>query len=128
GCAESLRARGYGIYTARMDGELTVDDLHDLPQAALVFGNEHRGVSETMKSLAQGSFRVPMVGFVESLNISVAAAIAFHAATRARQGDLTLQKREELVARFLAASVSNADERIDEYVRRSWPGKHKSGF
>ena len=42
---------------------------------ALVFGNEHRGVSPELVEIAKTRIHIPMKGFVESLNISVAAAI-----------------------------------------------------
>jgi tRNA (guanosine-2'-O-)-methyltransferase len=42
---------------------------------ALVFGNEHSGVSEDAYKLADGNFLIPQVGMVQSLNISVAAAV-----------------------------------------------------
>ncbi len=53
--------------------------LHDIPlekPIALVFGNEHRGVSTEMRDLCDCNVIIPMYGFVESLNISVAAAVA----------------------------------------------------
>ncbi len=42
---------------------------------ALLFGSELMGVSDEAKSLVDGSVALPMLGFVESLNVSVAAAL-----------------------------------------------------
>ncbi len=39
---------------------------------ALVFGNEHSGVSDEIRALADGNFIIPQVGIIRSLNISVA--------------------------------------------------------
>ncbi|GMV53856.1 MAG: hypothetical protein AMXMBFR68_16480 [Ignavibacteria bacterium] len=58
----------------------------DLTQpVALVFGNEHDGVSENARSLADGNFLIPMMGVVQSLNISVACAVSLFEAFRQRQ-------------------------------------------
>ncbi|MEO1436731.1 MAG: RNA methyltransferase [Bacteroidota bacterium] len=51
---------------------------------ALVFGNEHRGLSEETKRFCDGNFLIPQVGMVESLNISVACAVTLYEAYRQR--------------------------------------------
>ncbi len=119
-CVAALRSRGYKVLVAAMDGTHTPADLSALDgKVALVFGNEHRGVSDEMRALADGSYRIPMRGFVESLNVSVAAAITIHAATAGRESDLTDDERMELRARFYMLSV----ERSDEMVAALFPGQ-----
>ena len=49
---------------------------------ALVFGNEHSGVSEEIRQLADGNFIIPQVGIIRSLNISVACAVTLYEAFR----------------------------------------------
>lgn len=49
---------------------------------ALVFGNEHSGVSDDIRALADGNFIIPQVGIIKSLNISVACAITIYEAYR----------------------------------------------
>jgi tRNA (guanosine-2'-O-)-methyltransferase len=49
---------------------------------ALVFGNEHDGVSEDIRTLADGNFIIPQVGMIRSLNISVACAVSLYEAYR----------------------------------------------
>ena len=49
---------------------------------ALVFGNERDGVSEDIRSLADGNFIIPQVGIIHSLNISVACAVSLYEAFR----------------------------------------------
>lgn len=51
---------------------------------ALIFGNEHDGVSEEVLKYADGNFLIPQVGMVESLNISVACAVSLYEAFRQR--------------------------------------------
>lgn len=79
-CAKALRAEGYRVLVAALGGEEGPKALPALRPLALVFGNEHRGVSTEMRDVADGSFQWPMHGFVESLNISVAAALSLQAA------------------------------------------------
>ncbi len=52
---------------------------------ALVFGNEHNGVGEEIRSLADGNFIIPQVGMIRSLNISVACAVSLYEAFRQKQ-------------------------------------------
>lgn len=80
-------------------------------RTALVFGNEVNGVSEELLSLADATCCVPMTGFVESLNISVAAAIVLHEARESRiraQGHhatLSAEEQETLRAVYLLRST-----------------------
>jgi tRNA (guanosine-2'-O-)-methyltransferase len=83
-----------------------------------VFGNEHAGVSEELRHLADGTYAIPMQGFVQSLNVSVAAAITLFAATRGRPGDLEASERQLLRARYTLLSVPRAGEIVAEYQRR----------
>jgi tRNA (guanosine-2'-O-)-methyltransferase len=52
---------------------------------ALVFGNEHAGVSDEIRALADGNFIIPQVGMIRSLNISVACAVTLYEAFRQKQ-------------------------------------------
>jgi tRNA (guanosine-2'-O-)-methyltransferase len=52
---------------------------------ALIFGNEHSGVSEEMLPLTDGNFIIPQVGIIRSLNISVACAVTLYEAYRQKQ-------------------------------------------
>jgi tRNA (guanosine-2'-O-)-methyltransferase len=111
-CARRLKADGYAIYVAAMDGETTPEDLREQRRLAVVFGNEHHGVSPEMRASADGRFSIPMRGFVESLNVSVAAAITLQTLARDGRSRLTPARQRELLARFLMNSVKNADDII----------------
>jgi tRNA (guanosine-2'-O-)-methyltransferase len=78
-CVAALRARGYRIWISDLAGKTpglaAIDFAHP---AALVFGNEKDGISPALRDAAAGRFRIPMAGFSQSLNISVAAAITLH--------------------------------------------------
>lgn len=71
---------------------------------ALVFGNEHDGVSEEIRAMADGNFIIPQVGIIQSLNISVACAVSIYEAFRQKtvaghydQPSLSNTRRESLM-------------------------------
>ena len=115
-CVRRLKEDGYSIYVAAMGAETTPEDLHATGRLAVVFGNEHRGVSPEMRSLADGTFAIPMRGFVESLNISVAAAITMQTLARDGRSRIQAARQDELRARFLMNSVKKADQVIEKFL------------
>lgn len=115
-CARRLREAGHCIYVAAMAGEHTLDALRAVPRVAVVFGNEHRGTSPAMRALSDGTFSIPMRGFVESLNVSVAAAITLHTLANDGRARMNPERRRALVARFLMNSVRNPDSIIEKFV------------
>jgi tRNA (guanosine-2'-O-)-methyltransferase len=117
-CVSALHERGHKVLVAAMHGELHPDALAREPMPAIVFGNEHAGVSSELRALADGTYAIPMQGFVQSLNVSVAAAITLFAAMQGRPGDLDAAARHELYARYCVLSVDRADEIIAEHQKR----------
>lgn len=105
-----LRRTGHTIVVTHPSGELTPLDLARLDRVALVLGNEKDGVGPALTAAADARVRVPMRGFVESLNMSVAAALLVHSAASGREGDLTADERALLYARWLTATVPRAAE------------------
>jgi len=84
-CYSSLRDKGFAIYTTHMDSDsISLYDLDLTKPCALVFGNEHAGVSQEAREGADGNFLIPQVGVVQSLNISVACAVSLYEAFRQR--------------------------------------------
>lgn len=82
-CFAALRERYEKIYTTYLDGDAVDLFKMDLTEkVALVFGNEHSGVSNEIRLLADGNFRIPQVGIIQSLNISVACAVTLYEAFR----------------------------------------------
>ena len=114
-CTRRLKRDGYSIYVAGTGGDAQLEDLRDTPRLAVVFGNEHRGVSPEMRELADGTFSIPMRGFVESLNISVAAAITMQRLAGEGRPYLLADRQQALKARFLMNSVKNADQVIEKF-------------
>jgi tRNA (guanosine-2'-O-)-methyltransferase len=121
-CAQALREKGFELWVA--DPGATGVDIGSLSwenKIALVFGNEHEGVSPQMERAASGRFCIPMHGFSQSLNVSVAVGIGLAIGVRERQrrlgrlGDLTASEQAELVAEWERRSVRYAD-RILAYL------------
>ena len=82
-CFAELRKRYKKIYTTHLSTDAV--GLHQLnltESVALIFGNEHTGVSDEIISKADGNFIIPQVGIIKSLNISVACAVTLYEAFR----------------------------------------------
>jgi len=85
-CYAKLRKEGKKIYSTHMAKDaVSLYDLDLTGPVALVFGNEHTGVSEEAAEQADGNFLIPQVGMIQRLNISVAAAVSLFEAFRQRQ-------------------------------------------
>lgn len=97
-CYATLRKEGYAIYATRLGpNSKSLYDLDLTKKVALVFGNEHRGVSDDVAEQADINFQIPMFGMIQSLNVSVASAVALFEAVRQRlaSGDLKNPKVPE---------------------------------
>jgi tRNA (guanosine-2'-O-)-methyltransferase len=84
-CFEHVRRHCQFIYSTNLGEDST--DLFDLDltqPVALLFGNEHSGLSEKVLAHSDGNFVIPQAGMVESLNISVACAVSLYEAYRQR--------------------------------------------
>ena len=85
-CFTELRKKYSLILTTHLSSDASNLYELDLTQpVALVFGNEHAGVSEEIIALADGNFMIPQVGMIRSLNISVACAVSLYEAFRQKQ-------------------------------------------
>lgn len=104
-----LAEQGFTLVTTHPQGELVPEDLPHIPKLALVLGNEHWGIDERFVRAAGRSVRIPMRGFVESLNVSVSAAILLHASVQGRTGNLSTDAQQRLYARGLYQTVKRAD-------------------
>ncbi len=77
-CYKKLKEEGYKIYATVLDGEakdLSLSDIRSQEKTAIVLGNEHRGLSQMAIEGADQKIYIPMLGMVQSLNLSVTAGI-----------------------------------------------------
>jgi tRNA (guanosine-2'-O-)-methyltransferase len=107
-CYAALREEGFRIYATRLGEQAKSIYEVDLTQkVAVVFGNEHRGVSDETADQADGMIQIPMFGMIQSLNVSVACAIILYEALRQRlergyyaKSDLPQKKLKKLLAEW----------------------------
>jgi tRNA (guanosine-2'-O-)-methyltransferase len=115
---EHLLQRGFELVETHPKGELLPEQLASIPRLALILGNEHRGIDAALCRAARRRVRIPMRGFVESLNVSVSAAVLLAAATPGRVGDLSPRAQRHLYARALFLSVPRAARVLDAFASR----------
>lgn len=115
-CIEALRSQGYRIAVTTLDADALPPEEVALAQpVAIVFGTEKDGVTSTMLADADLKIGIPMFGFVQSFNVSVAAAICLHTlTTRLRRSGvdwrLTAAEIEQLTAHWTRLSIPNVDQ------------------
>lgn len=109
-CYIRLKSEGYTIFATTLESEKPLNVFDPLPmlgpKIALVFGNEHAGISDYAKHHADHHLYIPMQGFVQSFNISVSAALVLGEITRKRTEAgvekylLTERQKRELASRW----------------------------
>jgi tRNA (guanosine-2'-O-)-methyltransferase len=114
-CVENLKTRGFQVYATSLDSSVPIAELDFSRPTAIVLGNEKDGVSPEMLAAVDGRFRIPMQGFSQSFNISVAAAICFYHAWQDRDkrlgysGDLTREEQEIVLANYYLRCLDNPE-------------------
>jgi len=115
-CLTRLKNEGYQIIaTSPHNNTCTLHDLDISKKSAFIFGVEKSGVSEEVLINSDEILTIPMVGFTESLNISVAAAIILENLTNKLRNSnypwrLSEKEQEILYANWLEKSINNVDE------------------
>jgi len=85
-CMAALRRKYASILTTHLSADAVSLYQQDLTiSTALIFGNEHSGVSDELRAMADGNFIIPQAGMIRSLNISVACAVSLYEAYRQKQ-------------------------------------------
>ncbi|MHC1705242.1 MAG: TrmH family RNA methyltransferase [Tenuifilaceae bacterium] len=110
----SLKAEGYRIVATTPHTNVVNLEDFDLSKGkfALFFGTENTGLTEDVLNKADEFVKIPMVGFTESFNISVSAAISLYFLTnKLRSSDLEYHLQEDeselLLLSWLKASTRN---------------------
>jgi tRNA (guanosine-2'-O-)-methyltransferase len=82
-CMQAVRKNFSKILTTHLSSDaVQLYDIDFIEPVALVFGNEHAGVTDECRALADGNFIIPQMGIIQSLNISVACAVSIYEAMR----------------------------------------------
>ena len=122
-CLNSLKDKGYQIIaTTPHNNSCLLQDFDVTKKSAFVFGVEAEGVSDYVMDNADGFLKIPMVGFTESLNISVAAAIILQdVTTKLRNSDVKWQLSEEekeiLYFDWVKKTIKNVDKIEEHYLK-----------
>ena len=112
----ALRARGYAVVATHLSAAAVPIGAWDFSRpTALVLGAEAHGVSAATLAAADANVVIPVSGFAQSFNVSVAAALALYHAREDRlrrlghHGDLSEDERQTLAARYALRSVRRAE-------------------
>jgi tRNA (guanosine-2'-O-)-methyltransferase len=122
-CVTHLKEQGYQICVTALDAAKPLQEIDFSRPSAFVLGNEKDGVTQEMKDLADHRVIIPMRGFVQSFNISVAAAIGLYHIFEQRQrggisGSLSEEEREILRAQYYLRTLDSAPDKLREIQKR----------
>jgi tRNA (guanosine-2'-O-)-methyltransferase len=112
-CFNAVRKNYTKIYTTHLSSDaVSLHALNLTQSVALVFGNEHSGVSDEIIAMADGNFIIPQVGIIKSLNISVACAVSLYEAYRQKEiaGHYNQQKLQGNQLQYLKTTWGFIDE------------------
>ena len=114
-CLDHLKQRGYKIYATDLTASKPISEIDFTEPSALIFGNEKDGISDQAREMADANIILPMTGFAQSFNISVAAALSFYHIWLYRQqrldknGDLSQDELNLLRANYYYKAVKSPD-------------------
>ncbi|MFK8060122.1 MAG: TrmH family RNA methyltransferase [Polaribacter sp.] len=124
-CLDNLHEKGYQIIaTTPHNDSCLLQDFDITKKTAFVFGVEAEGVSDYIMENADGFLKIPMVGFTESLNISVAAAIILQdVTTKLRNSDvnwqLSQEEKEILYFNWVKKTIKKVDKIESHYYKNN---------
>ncbi|MFT4830978.1 MAG: tRNA (guanosine-2'-O-)-methyltransferase [Psychroserpens sp.] len=120
-CLTLLKKQGYRIIATTPHNDFCLlEDFKVTGKTALFFGTERNGLSEEVMKNADGFLKIPMVGFTESLNISVSAAIILQRLTlNLRRSELLWQlsdeEKKEKMLDWTKKSIKSIDDILGRY-------------
>ena len=113
--ATALKERGFAVYATLPDARaVSIEEVDVSRPVAVIFGNEHDGVSQKAIDACDGTLTVPMFGFTESYNLSVTVGLAMSRLAARRRahigatGDLDPARKARLRARWFALRIRAA--------------------
>ena len=123
-CIAALQQGGYAIWATDLSSQATElgcgEDLRPFPEkVAIVVGREADGVSPEMLAAADRRLYLPMQGFTESFNLSVATALVLQRCFDADPGlvgAMSEEERTEIRREWFERLAGNVDGRADEYA------------
>ena len=122
-CITNLKENGYRVIaTTPHDDSCLLNDFILEGKTALFFGTEKGGLSQEVLKNADGFLKIPMVGFTESLNISVSAAILLQALTKqlkSQSEDWQLTAEEKIIKQidWTKKSIRSVEDVLARYYK-----------
>lgn len=124
-CIQQLKHNGYKILVTHLsDTAIPISECDFSSPTAIVLGSEGLGASEEVLEMADQNIIIPMSGFTQSFNISVAAAITFYHAKQDKLqrtgyfGDLTDEQKKILIANYYLRSVPDSELKLEEILKK----------
>ena len=120
-----IKNRGYKILAVSPENNATMLSDYDLKEpVALVFGTEAAGVSEEILDFADETLAIPMYGFTQSFNVSVAAAICVYELKQKLLRSnldykLSEEKLWEMKVRWAMNSIKSGEQILAKYLREN---------
>ena len=127
-CVTELKRQGKQIIVTHLDETAKpLTEIDFSKPSALVLGNEKTGVSPEMLAMADHRVIVPMIGFVQSFNISVAGALCFYQMYLSRTAgkglsELTLDEQNTLKAIYTLRTLDSGEEILKTLALRGQIG------
>lgn len=125
-CIQSLKKKGYQIVVTHLDEKAkSISEVDFSKPTAFVLGNEKDGISPEMIDLSDHKVIIPMSGFVQSFNISVAGALGLYHIYQDRMrrlgksADVSVEQSEILTAEYYARTIESLDKQIDVWLERN---------
>jgi len=122
-CVKTLKKSGYQIVaTTPHTDSCILQDFDVAKKSAFFFGVEKEGLSEDILQNSDVTLKIPMYGFTESLNISVAAAIVLqHCVAKLHQTkvyrQLSEEEKETLKLEWTKKTIKNVDDIVERYLQ-----------
>lgn len=121
---QALKENGYRIVATSPHKEDSTPESFNLEngKAALMFGTELNGLSDRALELADEFIRIPMVGFTESYNISVSAALALYSLRKRLENSLlewriSEDEKNELLLQWLRTTIKMSDQIETKFIK-----------
>ena len=124
-CILDLKQKGYQIVaTTPHQDDCELHDFDVTKKSCFFFGRETQGLSQAVLNQADSFLKIPMVGFTESLNISVSAAIILqHVTTKLKQTDIPWQLTQNEVLEKRLDWCKKTIKSYDEIAERFYENK-----
>lgn len=125
-CIQTLKAKGYKIVATTPHTEMTINTMPIDEPVALIFGTEQSGVSADVLENSDYHIKIPMYGFTESFNISVAAAICMHTLRERLKGSeikwqLTENEKIDTMLHWCSKSLDRYEKYEKVFLERHKP-------